>query len=91
MGADEVRYILPVAKALRERGVAVEVYPDTAKLKKQFDYADRKCIPFLSITGADEMSSGQVNVKNLVTGEQKAFSINDVQGIFDFLTAVEEK
>ena len=91
MGADEVRYILPVAKALRERGVAVEVYPDTAKLKKQFDYADRKCIPFLSITGADEMASGQVNVKNLVPGEQKAFSINDVQDIFDFLTSVEEK
>ena len=85
MGTDEVRYILPVAKALRERGVAVEVYPDSSKLKKQFDYADRKAIPFLSITGGNEMEAGQVNVKNLVSGEQKSFRTSDIQGIIDFL------
>ena len=44
MGPEEMKYILPVAKALRGRGVAVEVYPDATKLKKQFDYADRKTI-----------------------------------------------
>ena len=85
MGTDEVRYILPVAKALREKGVAVEVYPDSSKLKKQFDYADRKAIPFHSITGGNEMEAGQVNVKNLVSGEQKSFSTSDIQGIIDFL------
>ena len=85
MGTEEVRYILPVAKALRERGVAVEVYPDSSKLKKQFDYADRKAIPFLSITGGNEMEAGQVNIKNLVSGEQKSFSASDIQGIIDFL------
>ena len=85
MGPAEMRYILPVAKALREKGVAVEVYPDAAKLKKQFDYADRKAIPFLSITGADEMASGNVNVKNLVTGEQKAFRKEDTEGISAFI------
>ena len=85
MGTEEVRYILPVAKALRERGVAVEVYPDSSKLKKQFDYADRKAIPFLSITGGNEMEAGQVNVKNLVSGEQKSFRTSDIQGIIDFL------
>ena len=85
MGTEEVRYILPVAKALRERGVAVEVYPDSSKLKKQFDYADRKAIPFRAITGGNEMEEGQVNVKNLVSGEQKSFSASDIQGIIDFL------
>ena len=85
MGTEEVRYILPVAKALRERGVAVEVYPDSSKLKKQFDYADRKAIPFLSITGGNEMEAGQVNIKNLVSGEQKSFRTSDIQGIIDFL------
>ena len=85
MGTEEVRYILPVAKALREKGVAVEVYPGSSKLKKQFDYADRKAIPFLSITGGNEMEAGQVNVKNLVSGEQKSFRTSDIQGIIDFL------
>ena len=91
MGSSETRYILPLAKALRENGVAVEVYPDSSKLKKQFDYADRKSIPFLSITGANEMEAGQVNVKNLVSGEQKSFTVSDVCGIIDFLKVGAEK
>ncbi|MBR1927230.1 MAG: histidine--tRNA ligase [Bacteroidales bacterium] len=85
MGAEETRFILPVAKALRDRGVAVEIYPDPSKLKKQFDYADRKAIPFLSITGANEVESGLVNIKNLVSGEQKSFTANDFPGILGFL------
>ena len=86
MGVDEARYVLPVAKTLRDRGVAVEVYPDSSKLKKQFDYADRKNIPFLSITGANEMEARKVNVKNLVSGEQKVFEKADIESIMDFLT-----
>ena len=83
MGADELRYVLPVAKALREAGVAVEVYPEAAKLKKQFEYAERKGIPFISINGSTEIEAGTINVKNLISGEQKAFS--DAAAILDFL------
>ena len=85
MGADEVRYLLPLTGALRNAGVAVEIYPDAAKLKKQFDYADRKGIPFLSITGASEMEQGVVNIKNLSSGEQKSFAREDIGGILEFL------
>jgi histidyl-tRNA synthetase len=85
MGSSELLYVLPVARALRERGVSVEVYPDAAKLKKQFDYADRKSIPFLSINGESEMKAGTIQLKNLATGEQKAFLKDDIDGILDFL------
>ena len=85
MGEAEVRYLLPVASALRAAGVGVEIYPEAAKLKKQFEYADRKSISFLSITGANEMEAGQVNLKNLVSGEQKAFPVADVEGMLAFL------
>lgn len=85
MGADELRYVLPIAKALREAGVSVEVYPEATKLKKQFDYADKKAIPFISINGSNEMESGTVNIKNLQSGEQKAFAVSDLQDIQDFL------
>ena len=85
MGSSELLYVLPVARALRERGVSVEVYPDAAKLKKQFDYADRKSIPFLSIDGESEMKAGTVQLKNLATGEQKAFAKDDIDGILAFL------
>ena len=85
MGEAEVRYLLPVASALRAAGVGVEIYPEAAKLKKQFEYADRKSISFLSITGETEMAAGQVNLKNLVSGEQKAFPVADVEGMLAFL------
>ena len=85
MGSSELLYVLPVARALREAGVSVEVYPDSAKLKKQFDYADRKSIPFLSINGESEMQAGTVQLKNLSTGEQKAFSKDDTAAILAFL------
>ena len=86
MGADELRYVLPLAKALREAGVAVEVYPEATKLKKQFDYADKKAIPFISINGSSEIEAGTVNLKNLVSGEQKAFPATDINSILDFLS-----
>ena len=85
MGAAELRYVLPVAQALRAAGIACEIYPDAAKLKKQFDYADRKRIPFLSINGEDEAAAGTVSVKNLLTGEQKTFGRGDLDGILAFL------
>ena len=85
MGADELRYVLPVAKALRGAGVAVEVYPEATKLKKQFDYADKKAIPFISINGSSEIEAGTVNIKNLRTGDQQAFPAGDIQAILSFL------
>ncbi len=86
MGADELRYVLPLAKALRQAGVAVEVYPEATKLKKQFDYADKKAIPFISINGSSEIEAGTVNLKNLVSGEQKAFPAQDLDAILNFLS-----
>ncbi|MBQ6954425.1 MAG: histidine--tRNA ligase [Bacteroidales bacterium] len=86
MGAYELRYVLPIAKALREAGVSVEVYPEATKLKKQFDYADRKAIPFISINGSNEMEAKTVNIKNLVSGEQKAFPACDLPAILEFLS-----
>ena len=85
MGADEVRYLLPVASSLRSAGVSVEIYPDSTTLKKQFDYAERKAIPFLSITGADEAAAGTVQIKNLSSGEQKSFAKDDLEGIIAFI------
>ncbi|MCQ2160100.1 MAG: histidine--tRNA ligase [Bacteroidales bacterium] len=85
MGREELLYVLPVAKALREKGVSVEVYPEAAKLKKQFDYSDKKAIPFLSINGGDELAAGKINIKNLASGEQQSFDKNDVDAMLAFL------
>ena len=85
MGAPELRYVIPLAKALRNAGVSVEVYPDAGKLKKQFDYASKKSIPFISINGSNEIESDTVNIKNLSTGTQQSFPAADLNGILEFL------
>ena len=85
MDRDSVLFLLPLVTELRRHGVSCEIYPDTAKLKKQFDYADRKQIPFLSISGSTEAAAGQVNIKNLASGEQKAFPVGDIESILSFI------
>ena len=87
MDAASLKYIFPIAKALRDRSISVEVYPDAAKLKKQFEYAERKSMPFISINGENEASAGQVNIKNMSTGIQRTFSKDDIEGITAFLDA----
>ena len=71
MGEREVAYAIPIAASLRAAGIPCEIYPDTTKLKKQFEYADRKGIPYLAIVGDQEISEGIVTLKNLSTGEQQ--------------------
>lgn len=85
MGESEVKYIIPVVRALREAGLACEIYPEPSKLKKQFDYADKKSIQFMSIVGANEVAEGLINVKNLVTGVQKSFAKDDLASILEFI------
>ena len=85
MGDAEMRYVIPVASRLRAAGVPVEIYPEPAKLRKQFEYAEKRSIPFISINGSSEIETGTVNVKNLVSGEQKAFGMADIDGLLAFL------
>ncbi len=59
-----------VANQLRCKGLAVEVYPEAAKFKKQFQYAEKKDIVFVLILGETELAAGKFNLKNIVTGVQ---------------------
>jgi histidyl-tRNA synthetase len=74
-GEAEENYALQIARKLREAGINTELYPDAAKLKKQFAYADAKKIPFVITAGKDEMEKGIVALKNMSSGEQYALSL----------------
>ena len=70
-GQDEQDYALPLLAQLRKTGIRAEVYPEAgAKMKKQMGYANAKQIPYVVVIGGDEMASGVVSLKNMVTGEQ---------------------
>lgn len=77
-GEQEEMFILPVLRDLRKAGVNAEIYPEAAKMKKQFKYADDKRIPFVAIIGADEMANGQVSLKNMQSGDQTTMAIADL-------------
>lgn len=81
MGPQEAAYSLPVMRELRAAGVNCEIYPDNVKLKKQFDYAVKKGIPYLAIVGGDEMARGTVSLKNLATGEQQTVGKEEMAGV----------
>ena len=71
MGEAETAQSLKVIGQLRSAGIAAEVYPDAAKMKKQMTYADAKAIPFVAIIGESELAEGKLTLKNMQTGEQQ--------------------
>ena len=77
-GQDELRYALRWAKELRANNIAVEVYPEPTKMKKQMGYANDKNIPFVAIVGGDEMAQNKVMLKNMTSGEQQLVSLDEI-------------
>lgn len=61
---------LPILASLRAAGYRTELYPESTKLKKQMAYADSKHIPVVLLLGEDEINSGQVSMRSMVSGEQ---------------------
>lgn len=76
--ADAEKYALPILQQLRVAGIASELYPSSAKLKKQMGYADAKNIPFVILIGSDEMQSGQLTLKDMQSGNQERLDIASI-------------
>lgn len=75
------RFALPLLQKLRTSGISAEIYPSSAKLKKQMTYADDKNIPFVILIGSDEMESGLLTLKNMKSGEQQKLSADQIIGL----------
>lgn len=73
-GPAEAMHCHSLAVVFRKAGLACEVYPETAKMKKQMSYADAKGIPFVALVGENEMKAGQVTLKNMTSGQQISLS-----------------
>lgn len=69
------RYALPILQQLRNASIAAELYPSSAKLKRQMSYADDKHIPFVILIGSEEMSSGLLTLKDMKSGQQEKVTI----------------
>ena len=74
---------LRIVKELRAKGIPAEVYPDSAKMKKQIGYANALNVPYFAMIGDDELAAGTVGVKNMATGEQVSLPAADVVKFFE--------
>ncbi|MFI3297193.1 MAG: histidine--tRNA ligase [bacterium] len=78
-----VDYARPLLRQARRAGVAAELYPEPAKMKKQMNYANSNAIPFVAIVGDSEIEAGKLMLKNMVTGEQQLVTIEEAISIIN--------
>ncbi|MTG98706.1 MULTISPECIES: histidine--tRNA ligase [Myroides] len=78
MGEEEMSYSMSAIMALRAAGVKTELYPDKAKMGKQFQFADKKGIPFVVLVGSQEMMDKKFALKELASGEQIVLSLDEL-------------
>ena len=77
-GEAEAAHCLKLARATREAGIATEVFPDAAKMKKQMNYANARQIPFVALVGESEMEQNLIALKNMTSGEQQQVSLEQL-------------
>ena len=78
LGAEEQMASLGIIRTLRDKGIAAEIYPEAAKMKKQMEYANRRMIPYVVIIGSNELAERKATVKNMRTGEQACVAFEEV-------------
>ena len=77
-GEKETAYCLPIIAQVRQAGIRAEIYPDSAKMKKQMSYANAKQIPYVVLAGDNEIAAQKVTLKNMETGEQQLLSVDEI-------------
>jgi len=77
-GNDEAAYCMKALKELRNKRIKSELYPDSAKMKKQMNYANRREIPYVVIVGSNEIENNNYTLKNMQTGDQQVCSLKEL-------------
>lgn len=75
-GEKEAKFCVPILNKLRQAGISAEIFPDSVKIKKQMNYANKKNINFVLMIGESEMQTGKVRMKRMDTGKQLDIQID---------------
>lgn len=81
-GEVEAMASMKMVTSLRALGIRAELYPDTAKMKKQMSYADRKGIPMVLMIGENEINENTFVLKKMIDGSQNTYEISDLSKVF---------
>ncbi|HZH73676.1 MAG TPA: histidine--tRNA ligase [Mariniphaga sp.] len=77
-GEKEEAYCLPLLARIRQEGINSEIYPESAKMKKQMNYANKKAVEFVILAGESEMDAQKYTLKNMNSGEQIQLSAEEL-------------
>jgi histidyl-tRNA synthetase len=78
MGEAETITSINILKQVRNKGIPAEIFHEHAKMDKQFKYAEKKNIRFVAIIGSKELEEKQVNLKDIINGEQRKISFESL-------------
>ena len=81
LGEAEQMVSMQIMRELRDAGIAAEIYPEAAKMKKQMEYANRRAVPYVVIIGSNELAERRATVKNMRTGEQQVVEFSAVKEV----------
>ena len=84
-GEKESLAALKLTTVLRKAGIKADLYPTKTKIQKQFKYANNRKVPYVIVLGEQELNNGSFVVKNMASGEQQTYSLNEVQLFIDSL------
>ena len=82
MDKESLPLAVTLSRELRSFGLSAEIYPGAVKLKKQLDYANQRNKQWAVIIGESERESGELSVKNLVSGEQSKVAQSELKNHF---------
>lgn len=77
-GEKEEQYCLPLLQKLRANGINSEIFPESAKMKKQMTYANNKNIPIVVLVGESEMQKNILTVKDMISGDQSEIKFDEL-------------
>ena len=72
---------IKIANDLRQKGINTEIFLNDKKLKAKMKYADKLEIPYVIVVGEDEVNSGVVKIKDMITGNEKECQINNIANL----------
>ncbi|GAB4193902.1 MAG: histidine--tRNA ligase [Thermoflexibacter sp.] len=75
---ENLLYAMPILRKMRDFNIHAELYPEPTKIKKQMDYANKRRIPYTVLIGSEEMQTGKLTFKNMVTGEQEKLYAEEI-------------
>lgn len=76
---------IEIANELRKNQINTEIFLNNKKLKAKMKYADKLEIPYVIVVGEDEVNSGVVKIKNMITGNEKECQINNIANLIRLL------